>query len=145
MNDDLTHLQQLQPEEAAPSLYGVSVRLVRVETLIQTLVQATNQSQNVTAAFMQRMEAMEQRQTKLESNMATRDDLQKLCTDITSVRLNDAEQRGGTKIASWSVDKLLSIIAIIVSLVAVFGVGQNREKINTIQSTPSQSAQPFQP
>lgn len=145
MNDDLTHLQQPQPEEAAPSLYGVSVRLVRVETLIHTLVQATNQSQNVTAAFMQRMEAMEQRQTKLESNMATRDDLQKLCTDITSVRLNDAEQRGGTKIASWSVDKLLSIIAIIVSLVAVFGVGQNREKINTIQSTPSQSAQPFQP
>ena len=113
-------------------------RLGKLEGLIIGLQTSIGQSQSQTSAFMARVERLESRQVELERNMITKDDISSLVTKVDALATSDARQQGGSAVASWSVQQIASWGALIIALLALVGVGANREQINHQQgSTPA--------
>lgn len=119
-------------------------RLGRLEGLIVGLQTSISQGQGQVAGFMARVERLEARQVELERTMVTRDDLagmtRKVDADLTALMAkvdglvtSDASRRGGTAVASWSIANLAPWLAVLVAILALVGVGVNREALQRQQ------------
>lgn len=123
----------------AGSLLQLVDRLGKLEGLIIGLQTTIGQGQQQTTAFMQRVERLEARQVVLERNMITREDIAQLAAKVDQLAASEARQQGGTAVASWSAQTIGAWAAVIIALLALVGVGVNRERINH-QSQPAPAA-----
>jgi ABC-type anion transport system duplicated permease subunit len=123
----------------AGSLLQLVDRLGKLEGLIIGLQTTISQGQQQTTAFMQRVERLEARQVVLERNMITREDIAQLAAKVDQLAASEARQQGGTAVASWSAQTIGAWAAVIIALLALVGVGVNRERINH-QSQPAPAA-----
>ena len=123
----------------AGSLLQLVERLGKLEGLIIGLQTTISQGQQQTTAFMQRVERLEARQVVLERNMITREDIAQLAAKVDQLAASEARQQGGTAVASWSAQTIGAWAAVIIALLALVGVGVNRERINH-QSQPAPAA-----
>ena len=104
-------------------------RLGRLEGLLVGLQNSIVQGQTQTSAFMARVERLEQRQVELESRQVTKDDLKDLSTKVDNLIKAEASQRGGVSVASWSVSNFANWLAVVIAVLALIGVGVNRERL----------------
>lgn len=125
----------------AGSLLQLVDRLGKLEGLIIGLQTSIGQSQAQTTAFMGRVERLEARQVELERNMITKDDISQLVAKVDQLTASDARQQGGTAVAKWSTQTVSSWAAVIIALLALVGVGVQRERINH-QMPAGRSASP---
>lgn len=116
-------------------------RLGKLEGLIIGLQTSIGQSQAQTTAFMGRVERLEARQVELERNMITKDDISQLVAKVDQLTTSEARQQGGTAVAGWSARTISSWAAVAISLLALFGVGVQRERLNH-QMPAGRSASP---
>lgn len=116
-------------------------RLGKLEGLIIGLQASISQGQQQTTAFMSRVERLEARQVELERNMITKDDISQLVAKVDQLTTSEARQQGGTAVASWSAQAIGTWAAVIIALLALVGVGVNRERINH-QMPAGRSASP---
>lgn len=123
----------------AGSLLQLVDRLGKLEGLIIGLQTTISQGQQQTTAFMQRVERLEARQVVLERNMITREDIAQLAAKVDQLAASEARQQGGTAVASWSAQTIGAWAAVIIALLALVGVGVNRERVNH-QSQPAPAA-----
>lgn len=114
-------------------------RLGKLEGLIIGLQNSIGQSQAQTTAFMGRVERLEARQVELERNMITKDDISQLVAKVDQLTTSEARQQGGTAVASWSAQTIGAWAAVIIALLALVGVGVNREQTQH-QAPPSHPA-----
>jgi ABC-type sugar transport system ATPase subunit len=119
-------------------------RLGKLEGLIIGLQTSIGQSQTQTTAFMARVERLESRQVELERNMITKDDISSLVTKVDALATSDARQQGGSAVATWSVQQIASLGALIIALLALVGVGANRDRIQH-HETPTPAGRPASP
>jgi len=110
-------------------------RLGRLEGLITGLQASISQSQASTAAFMGRVERLEQRQVELERNMVTTTHIQSLSDKVDSLVASDATRKGGTDAARWSAGQVTAWAALLVAVLSLIGVTANREKIQEQEQT----------
>jgi|GEM_PF-2095470 hypothetical protein len=120
-----------------PSLLTLVDRLSKLEGLLIGLQNSIIQGQQQTSAFMSRVERLEARQVELERNMITKDDIASLVNKVDSLATSDAKQQGGTAVAKWSANTLGTWAAVLLSLLALIGVGTNRERIQSSQQAPA--------
>lgn len=123
------------------NLLAIVDRLGRLDGLITGLQASIGQSQASTAAFLSRIERLEQRQVELERRMVTSADIVSLAGKVDQLVSSDASRRGSTAMASWSVGTAASWGAVIIALLALVGVGINRERIQQ-QEQPRIEIQP---
>jgi len=116
--------------EADASLLAIVDRLGKLEGMLTGLQASISQSQASTAAFLSRIERLEQRQVELERHMVTSADLATLSAKVDQLVSSDASRKGGTAMASWSFGAAASWAAVAISLLALVGVGINREGIH---------------
>jgi ABC-type sugar transport system ATPase subunit len=119
------------------SLLQLVDRLGKLEGLIIGLQTSIGQSQTQTTAFMARVERLESRQVELERNMITKDDISSLVAKVDALATNDARQQGGSAVATWSVQQIASWGALIIAVLALVGVGANRDRIQHQTPTPA--------
>jgi hypothetical protein len=81
---------------------------------------------------MQRVHALEDRQTAMEAKQITKDDIEKIWQAINALGKADAAQVGGWRL----VRELAPWAAVVVAALALAGVGQNRHLINERTSPP---------
>ena len=86
-------------------------------------------SQTYTTSALAKVEGLEKKQFDLESRMVTRDDLAALVVKVDTLISSDATRKGATNIATWSITNLVPYLALLVSLLALVGVGTNRQTI----------------
>lgn len=116
-------------DDLHPSL-PLGERLARMEGILVGLQASISQSRADGAAFMARVERLEQRQVELEREMITRDDISALAADVKALSNNSARQQGGTALAGWGAQAIGSWAAVIIALLALIGVGANRTEPN---------------
>lgn len=104
-------------------------RLGRLEGLLVGLQSSISQSQAQWAGGQARVERLEQRLVELETRQVTRDDLKSLADKVEALITADARQAGSVNAVSWSVTNLAPWLALVVALLALVGVGANREAI----------------
>lgn len=104
-------------------------RLGRLEGLLVGLQNSIVQSQGQTSAFMARVERLEQRLVELETRQVTKADLKEISNKVDNLIQSEARQAGGVGVASWSVTNLANWLALIIAILALVGVGVNRERI----------------
>ena len=104
-------------------------RLGRLEGLITGLQNIISQNQASTTAFMTRVEALEKRQVELERNMVTADHIKGLSDKVDSLIVSDANRKGGTETARWSIGQVLALGALIVAILSLIGTVLNTEEI----------------
>jgi hypothetical protein len=124
------------------SMIAVVDRLGKLEGLIMGLQSSISQGQTTAAAFMSRVERLEQRQVELERNMVTTTHIAALTEKVDSLVASDAVRRGGTATATWTAGQLVAWVAVIISLLALVGVGMNREALHEQPSSSPQQRQP---
>lgn len=118
-------------------------RLGRLEGLLVGLQNSIVQSQGQTSAFMARVERLEQRLVELETRQVTKADLKEISSKVDNLIQAEARQSGGVGVASWSVTNLANWLALIIAILALVGVGVNRERLleQVPTSSPSGRAQ----
>lgn len=104
-------------------------RLGRLEGLLVGLQSSISQSQAQWAGSQARVERLEQRLVELESRQVTRDDLRALAEKVDALITADARQSGSVNAVSWSITNLAPWLAVIIAILALIGVGANREAI----------------
>ena len=104
-------------------------RLAKLEGLLIGLQNSIVQGQSQTSASMARVERLEQRLVELETRQVTKQDLAQLTAKVDSLLAADATRRGGTAAATWTAGQLVAWVAVVVSVVALVGVGINREQL----------------
>jgi hypothetical protein len=124
------------------SLMTLVDRLAKLEGLLIGLQNSIVQGQSQTSASMARVERLEQRLVELETRQVTKQDLAQLTAKVDSLIAADATRRGGTAVASWSLGTGASWAAVIIALLALVGVGLNREHEAQLQQLPPQHRQP---
>jgi hypothetical protein len=129
------------PVNENDNLLAIVDRLGKLDGLICGLQATITQSQASTAAFLSRIERLEQRQVELERHMVTSADIASLAAKVDQLVTSDASRRGGTSLASWSVGTAASWAAVAIALLALVGVGINRERIQQ-QEQPRIEIQP---
>jgi anti-sigma-K factor RskA len=117
------------------SLMTLVDRLAKLEGLLIGLQNSIVQGQSQTSASMARVERLEQRLVELETRQVTKDDLAQLTTKVDRLIAADATRRGGTAAATWTAGQLVAWVAVAVSLVALIGVGINREQLQQQEPT----------
>jgi len=132
--------QSMETEPGSLSLQLVD-RLGKLEGLIIGLQTSIGQSQAQTTAFMGRVERLEARQVELERNMITKQDISQLVEKVDQLTTSEARQQGGTAVASWSAQAIGTWAAVIIALLALVGVGVQRERLNH-QTPAGRSASP---
>lgn len=128
-------------EQDQATTIGIIDRLGRLEGLLVGLQNSISQSQAQWAGSQARVERLEARLVELESRQVTRDDLKALAEKVDSLISAEARQSGGVSVASWSLTNLANWIAVILALLALVGVGVNRENILRQENPPSQQHQ----
>lgn len=111
------------------SLMTLVDRLAKLEGLLIGLQNSIVQGQSQTSASIARVERLEQRLVELETRQVTKQDLAQLTAKVDSLLAADATRRGGTAAATWTAGQLVAWVAVVVSVVALVGVGINREAI----------------
>lgn len=111
-------------------------RLGRLEGLLVGLQSSISQSQAQWAGSQARVERLEARLVELESRQVTREDLRSLAEKVDTLVASEARQSGGVKVASWSISNLAAWLAVLLALLALVGVGVNREVILRQERTP---------
>lgn len=102
-------------------------RLGRLEGLLVGLQSSISQSQAQWAGSQARVERLEQRLVELETRQVTREDLKALSEKVDALRTAEARAAGGVKVAGWSIANLAPWLALVVAILALVGVGANRE------------------
>lgn len=118
-------------------MLAVVDRLGKLEGLLVGLQNSISQGQAATAAFMSRVERLEQRQVELERSMVTTTHIADLSKKVDSLVASDASRRGATGAVQWSAGQIVAWAAVVVALLALIGVGINRERLQSPLS-PSQ-------
>lgn len=108
-------------------------RLARLEGLLVGLQSSISQSQVQWAGSQARVERLEQRLVELETRQVTREDLKSLADKVDALVTADARQVGGVSAVSWSIANLAPWLALIVAILALIGVGANRQEIQQQQ------------
>jgi hypothetical protein len=106
-------------------------RLGRLEGLMMGLQGSFGQHRDSVAAFMGRVERLEQRQVTLESHQVTRDDLKRLEATVDRLANAEATAQGSRSFADGLATKLAPWGALLVAVLALLGVGQNRRIVDT--------------
>jgi hypothetical protein len=127
--------------ESENPMLAIVDRLGRLEGLITGLQASITQSHASTAAFMTRVERLEQRQVELERNMVTADDIKSLAQKVDSLVTSDASRRGGADVAKWSITQVLAFGALLTAVISLIGVGFNREAIQQQEQTQQEQKQ----
>jgi hypothetical protein len=130
------------PDNGEISLMTLVDRLGRLEGLLVGLQNSIVQGQSQTSASMSRVERLEQRLVELESRQVTKADLAQLTAKVDSLIAADASRRGGAAVATWSLGTGASWAAVLIALLALVGVGINRERAIQQQQSPPQHRQP---
>lgn len=115
-------------------MLAIVERLGRFEGLITGLRDTISQGQVTTAAFMTRVERLEQRQVELERNTVTGADIKELSEKVDKLITSDASRKAGTALATWSFSQVVSWGALVVAILSLIGAGVNREKLNEMPS-----------
>lgn len=110
-------------------------RLGRLEGLLVGLQNSITQGQSQTAAFMARVERLEQRQVELERNMVTVTHLNALSEKVDSLVTSDASRKGATGAVQFGAGQIVAWAAVAISLIAL---------VSNILKPPSQSQAPPQ-
>lgn len=111
-------------------------RLARLEGLLVGLQSSISQSQVQWAGSQARVERLEQRLVELETRQVTREDLKSLADKVDALVTADARQVGGVSAVSWSIANLAPWLALIVAILALIGVGANRQEIQQQRIEP---------
>lgn len=115
-------------------------RLARLEGLLVGLQSSISQSQVQWAGSQARVERLEQRLVELETRQVTREDLKSLADKVDALVTADARQVGGVSAVSWSIANLAPWLALIVAILALIGVGANRQEIQQQRIEPRSQA-----
>lgn len=102
-------------------------RLGRLEGLLVGLQSSISQSQQQWAGSQARVERLEARLVELEARQVTRDDLRELSAKVDELVASEARHSGGIGLAGWSLTNLAPWLAVLVAVLALVGVGANRE------------------
>ncbi len=105
-------------------------RLGRLEGLLIGLQAALGQHRDSSAAFMSRVERLEQRQVQLEAHQVTREDLKRLEETVDRLATAEATSRGSRSFADGLATKVAPWGALLVAILALMGAGQNRQAID---------------
>jgi hypothetical protein len=120
-------------ESSEISLLTLIDRLAKLEGLLLGLQNSIVQSQSQVTSFMSRVERLEQRQIELEKGQVTRDDMRELSEKVDGLIASDARQRGGLGMAGWSLSQAINLAAVLIALLALVGVGLNRDRLTNLQ------------
>jgi len=123
-------------------MLAVVDRLGKLEGLLVGLQNSISQGQAATAAFMARVERLEQRQVELERNMITSADLASLSDKVDRLIASDAGRRGATGAVQWSAGQVVAWAAVVVAALALVGIGINREHMQNPSETPTEHRRP---
>lgn len=108
---------------------GIIDRLGKLEGLLVGLQNSIGQSQSQWAGSQARVERLEERLVALESRQVTRDDLRALSEKVDALVASEAKQSAGVSLAGWGVTNLAPWLAVVVAVLALIGVGVNREAL----------------
>lgn len=108
---------------------GIIDRLGKLEGLLVGLQNSIGQSQSQWAGSQARVERLEERLVALESRQVTRDDLRALSEKVDTLVASEAKQSAGVSLAGWGVTNLAPWLAVVVAVLALIGVGANREAL----------------
>lgn len=108
---------------------GIIDRLGKLEGLLVGLQNSIGQSQSQWAGSQARVERLEERLVALESRQVTRDDLRALSEKVDALVASEAKQAAGVSLAGWGVTNLAPWLAVVVAVLALIGVGANREAL----------------
>lgn len=120
-------------EQDQATTMAIVDRLGRLEGLLVGLQSSISQSQAQWAGSQARVERLEQRLIELETRQVTRDDLRELASKVDELCAAEARSSAGVSFASWSVQTLAPWLAVVVAVLALVGVGANREAIQQQQ------------
>lgn len=105
-------------------------RLGKLEGLLVGLQNSIGQSQSQWAGSQARVERLEERLVALESRQVTRDDLRTLSEKVDALVASEAKQSAGLGLAGWGLTNLAPWLAVLVAVLALIGVGANREALH---------------
>jgi hypothetical protein len=117
----------VNPDEQGP----IYERLGRLEGLMIGLQAGFGQHRDSVSLFMSRVERLEQRQVALEAHQVTRDDLKRLEATVDRLANAEAAARGSRSFADGLATKIAPWGALLVALLALLGVGQNRRIVDS--------------
>lgn len=130
------------PEASENHLYALFERVGNLagqfNTLHQTLLTSLSAAQQRDAASSERIEGLERRMNSLEQSLVTRSDFQGLTDMVGNMRTEIAKLRGGglalAGLAPW--------LALIISLLALIGVGRNQSEMLRLEQRTAPVAAP---
>lgn len=125
-------MESLTPD-AEVTLAG---RLGKLEGLLVGLQGSINAQGQQTAQFLVRVERLEQRQLELERSVATVEDFRLLSEKVDRLVTADATQKGRQSVSQFAIPALAQWSAVVIALLALVGVGMNRQAIH--QERPAQ-------
>lgn len=130
--DDLGKLNQTHPVPAVTAGEDGPIyeRLGRLEGLLIGLQAGLGQQRDSVAQFLSRIERLEQRQVQLEAHQVTREDLRDLRDTVDRLVNAEATARGSRSFADGMATKLAPWGALLVAVLALLGVGQNRKVLD---------------
>lgn len=116
-------------DETDATTIGIISRLARLEGLLVGLQSSISQSQSQWAGSQARVERLEERLVALEARQVTRDDFRALSDKVDALVASEAKQSAGVSLAGWGVTNLAPWLAVVVAVLALVGVGANREAL----------------
>jgi hypothetical protein len=112
------------------SLLAIVDRLAKLEGLIIGLQTTIAQGQNHSASFISKLERLEERQLELERHMVTTTDLDKIGAKVDQLITSEASRQGSTAANHWTLSSLAQWAALVLSLLALIGVGIEKNASN---------------
>ena len=112
------------------SLLAIVDRLAKLEGLIIGLQTTIAQGQNHSASFITKVERLEERQLELERHMVTKTDLDKIGAKVDTLIQSEASRQGSTAANHWTISSLAQYLALLLSLLALIGVGIEKSANN---------------
>jgi hypothetical protein len=110
-------------------LLPIVEKLAKMEGLLLGLQNDLKNTYSYTAAAIAKVETLEKRQVELERSMVTKADIAALLAKVDTLVSSDASRKGATNVATWSITNIVPYLALLVSLLALVGVGTNRQNI----------------
>jgi hypothetical protein len=112
------------------SLLAIVDRLAKLEGLIIGLQTTIAQGQNHSASFISKVERLEERQLELERHMVTKTDLASIGAKVDQLITSEASRQGSTAANHWTISSLAQWLALVLSLLALIGVGIEKNASN---------------
>jgi hypothetical protein len=112
------------------SLLAIVDRLAKLEGMILVLQTTIAQGQNHSASFISKVERLEERQLELERHMVTKSDLASIGAKVDTLIQSEASRQGSTAANHWTLSSLAQWLALVISLLALIGVGMEKSSSN---------------